>query len=177
MRAPDYFEFTNSPGLVREAMIAATKSVYRKRRAGSSILITVVITILACFGGMAVAVLITNMAGISQTWWMAVGAIAGVAVYLSSNQVLYSELSGLVTKTPLNRAAQSMAFDAQGVTYKAGDAVWSTPWHLVDAVVESKNTLVIVVSGMSFPIPKTAIGDTATVQTLLADLKAQIDGH
>lgn len=175
MRDPIRFEFTTSPASTRETMLAATKDLYKGRRSLPSILITLVLTVLSGLGGLALASAIVAWFDANPSWWMLVGWFAGGAFYLSSTKILYTELANLVTKRPLQRASQAMSFDAEGLTYEAGAAVWTTPWHLIDAVVDSKNMLSVVVAGISFGLPKDVIGDEDTVATLLSDLQAQID--
>ena len=174
MRAPDRFEFTVEAPHQREGMVAASKALMKGRNAILSGVLTMAITVLAGLGGMALVTFGATLLNVSPTWWVLLGWFAGGALYLVSFQLLYSEIAREITKRPLHRAPQAISFDQTGVTYEAGTATWTTPWAMIDEVIETKQTLTISVSGVAFALPKSAVGDDDAVADLLTDLKAQI---
>lgn len=175
MRAPDRFEFIVEASHQREGMLAASKTLMTGRNAVLSGIITMLLTALAGFGGMALVTFITTLLNVSPTWWMLVGWFAGGALYLCSFQLLYSEMARCITKRALHTAPQALSFDATGMTYEAAPAVWTTPWAMIDDILETKQTITISVSGVAFVLPRKAVGDSDAVSALIKDLKAQIE--
>lgn len=175
MRAPDRFEFTVKAIEQREVILAASKMLMKGRNAIKSSTITLSLMVLAGLGGMALAAALTAFLDVSPTWWMIVGWLAGAGLYLCSFQLLYSAISRVITTLPLNQVPQALIFDEIGMTYEAGPATWKTPWHLIDGVVETKLTITIVIGGIAFGLPKSAVGDAAAIDTLVGDIHLQIE--
>lgn len=177
MRKADRYDFTAHADEQREVMLAASKSLMTGRNAITSTVITLTLTILAGVGGMAIVAVITSWLDINATWWMLVGWLAGGGLYLLSFRLLHRELAKQSSQRPLHQVPQSLVFDETGVTYLAGSATWSTPWEIVDSVVETQRTITVVVAGIAFGLPKTAVGDKAECDRLIVDLQAQIDSR
>ena len=174
MRASETYAFDTEPALLREAMLAASKTMVRGRHKLVSFLITAGVTILAGLGGMAVVTAIAQSYGASPTWWALIGWFAGGGLYLVSFQLLYREVALYSAGRRLHTAPQSITFDEHGMTYRAGAAQWFSPWAMIDGIVPTRHTVTLSIAGVAFPIPNDAIGDDADVKALVADLRAQL---
>lgn len=174
MRTPDRFEFTATARNNSEAMIAVSKALQKGRYKVMAIIFTLILTTLTGLGGMALATLIASFLDINPSWWMVIGWFAGGAFYLMSFPILYREMSKQITMCALHQVPQAITFDEVGITYEALPAIWKTPWSMVDDILETKQTITVVVAGISFALPKASVGDADAVAALLNDLKAQI---
>ncbi len=174
MRAPDRYEFTVQAKHHLEAMLAASKAMMKGGNMVVSIAMNAALTVLSGLGGMAAVTALAAWMDLNPSWWVIVGWFAGGALYLGSNNVLYRGFAERLARMKLNQQPQVMTFDEQGLTFEAGPAKWVTPWAIIDSVVETKQTVTVIVAGISFALPKTAVGDAAAVSSLIAGINAQI---
>ncbi|MCF2871211.1 YcxB family protein [Octadecabacter sp. G9-8] len=175
MRAPDRFEFTTQASHQREGMLIASKALMKGQNALVSAILTISIAVLCGLGGMALVTFVASMFDFSPAWWVLLGWFAGGGLYLASFQILYSQMAHVISQRALHHAPQAITFDEMGLTYEATPARWTTPWSMIDAIHETKQTITISVSGIAFTLPKNAVGDEGAVTRLITDLKAQIE--
>jgi hypothetical protein len=124
---------------------------------------SLVVAFLFVFGGVGLYSLVWTMVvgGTPHVIGSILACSVSIALIYVNNRNMAQAMARIAINSRFGRRVQHMTCDDEGITLDIGTAVWSTRWNTVEALVEGKHGISLVVSGVTFPIPMEAVPEGA----------------